>query len=173
MTPELSALVLVFAPLSLMAVGGPSAILVEMHRQVVDLHAWMRPDEFTMLFGIAQSAPGPNMMVASLIGWRVSGWPGFAVASLAIFVPSSLAAYWALSFWDRLRQAPWRAPLLTALAPLTAGLSMAGAAIVTLGAARDLVLAAIALAAVLVLSATRLHPLAVLAGGGLAAALLR
>ena len=44
-----------------------------MQRQVVDVHHWMNAHEFAALYALAQAAPGPNLMVVSLVGWRVGG----------------------------------------------------------------------------------------------------
>ena len=69
----LTELALVYAQLSLLAFGGANAVIPEMQRQVVDVHHWMTAREFAGLYALAQAAPGPNMMVVSLVGWRVAG----------------------------------------------------------------------------------------------------
>ena len=69
----LSQLAAVYAQLSLMAFGGANALIPEMQRQVVDVHHWMSAPAFAALYALAQAAPGPNMMVVSLIGLRVGG----------------------------------------------------------------------------------------------------
>ena len=76
-------LALTFAPLSLVAVGGAAAVLPDIHRQVVEARGWMSDGAFLDLFAVAQAAPGPNVMVVSLIGWQVAGVPGFLVATVA------------------------------------------------------------------------------------------
>ena len=58
-----------FALLSLLSVGGISTILPEMHRIVVEANGWVSAAEFTQLFAVSQAAPGPNVLIASLIGW--------------------------------------------------------------------------------------------------------
>ena len=89
MNDTLIAIATIFSQLSLLAFGGGNTILPEMQRQVVDVHHWMSAHEFTALFALAQAAPGPNMMIVSLVGWHVAGWSGLLVASLAKFGPSS------------------------------------------------------------------------------------
>ena len=54
----------------------PTRLIPEMQRQVVDVHHWMSAQAFAALYALAQAAPGPNMMVVSLIGlrsWRFLG----------------------------------------------------------------------------------------------------
>src|SRR6202012_4400297 len=106
-----------------------NAILPEMQRQVVDVHRWMDAREFAALFALAQAAPGPNMMVVSLGGWGVAGFWGALVTTGAIAAPSSLLTLLVSGVWYRFRDAPWRKAVQAGLAPVTAGLIMASAAL--------------------------------------------
>jgi chromate transporter len=98
--------------LSLMAVGGANALIPELHRQVVEVNNWMSGGEFASLFAIAQAAPGPNMLIISLIGWKLAGITGALVATLAMCGPSSLLAYGVGQLWERfgdaISNAAWR-----------------------------------------------------------------
>jgi hypothetical protein len=85
MNQTLVSLAFIFTQLSLVAFGGGNTTLPEMHRQVVDVHHWMTGADFAALYALAQAAPGPNMMVAPLIGWTIAGWAGLLVTTLAIF----------------------------------------------------------------------------------------
>jgi chromate transporter len=122
MRPSLGTLFLQFCLFSLMAVGGANALIPEMHRQVVDLHHWMGNAEFASLFAIAQAAPGPNVLVVSLLGWKLAGLPGALVCTAGMCLPSSLLAFTAGRLWDRYRSSPWRRALERGLAPITIGL---------------------------------------------------
>ena len=74
------ALASIFALLSFFAIGGANAVIPEMHRQAVDVHGWMTSQRFTDLFAIAQAAPGPNIIIVTLIGWEVAGIAGAAAS---------------------------------------------------------------------------------------------
>ena len=84
---DLVSLALVFMQLSLLAFGGTNSVIPEMQRQVVEVHGWVTPQEFAALFALAQAAPGPNMLVVTLIGWRVAALPGALVTTLAVAAP--------------------------------------------------------------------------------------
>jgi chromate transporter len=161
-------LVLVFAQLSLLAFGGANAIIPEMHRQVVDVHGWLGGREFVALYALAQAAPGPNLMVVSLIGWRVSGLAGAVAATLAVGVPSSVLVLLVSGMWYRFRDAPWRKATQAGLMPVTAGVIMAGAGLFIQEAAAGWGTMAVIAVALPVFLFTRLHPLLIL---GTAAAL--
>lgn len=167
MTGTLLALALIFTQLSLLAFGGGNTILPEMQRQVVEVRGWMSARDFTALFALAQAAPGPNMMVVTLVGWQVAGWPGLLVTTLAKFGPSSLVTALVLGVWDRFRDRPWRKVAQAGLAPMTAGLVAASAVLITEASVRDWALGAVAGAVALAALTTRLHPLWLLAGGAL------
>jgi chromate transporter len=158
-TATLLALALLFAELSLLAFGGGNSVLPEMQRRMVEVHGWMTAAQFTALFGMAQAAPGPNMMVVTLVGWRVAGFWGALAATAAMFGPSSLLTGIALRAWDRFRHAPWRRAVQAGLVPVTAGLVAAGAALIATTAAGTPMLAGVTVAAAVLSVATRLHPL--------------
>ena len=52
------ALVLNLLVQSLLAIGGVSVILVELHRVIVLSGGWLTETQFTTLFALAQAAPG-------------------------------------------------------------------------------------------------------------------
>ncbi len=167
MIPVLLSLAAIFAELSLLAFGGGNTILPEMQRQVVDVHRWMSAQDFSAMFALAQAAPGPNLMVVTLVGWRVAGWWGVLVSSLAKFGPSSLLTVLALHGWERFKDAPLRRTIQAGLVPMTVGLVAASASLITRASDHAWILAAITALCALATFRTRIHPLWVLAGGAL------
>ena len=154
---------MVFAQLSLLAFGGTNSVLPEMQRQVVDVHGWLTAHEFAALFALAQAAPGPNMLVVTLIGWHVAGLPGALATTLAVAGPSSVLTFLTYRLWFRFREVRWRRLLQGGLMPVTAGLIMAGAVLLIGTTSTTWGTAAITAAAALLYLSTRLHPLLVLA----------
>jgi len=164
---NLLSLAAIFSQLSLLAFGGGNSILPEMQRQVVQVHDWMSSADFSALFALAQAAPGPNMMVVTLIGWHVAGWPGVLVTSIAKFGPSSLVTVAALHAWERFKDRPWRRFIQLGLVPITAGLVAASALLIAQASDRTWLLTAITVVVATLSYRTRLHPLWLLAGGAL------
>lgn len=164
-------LALIFGQLSLLAFGGGVSVLPEMQRQVIEVHPWLTAAEFASLFALAQASPGPNMLVVVLIGWRVSGLPGAFVAIGALCLPSSLLTYFSARLWDRFRNAGWRRSVQAGLVPVTAGLITAGAIMLTITTTTGWRTFLLTAAATAIFTATRLHPLIVLAAAATAGAL--
>ena len=131
-------LALTFAGLSLMAVGGVVAIIPELHHQTVDVQGWMDDATFTHLFAIAQVAPGPNMLVVSLIGLKVAGWMGLLVATLGFLLPAGLVAAYASGLIIRYQQTRALQVLKAGLVPVALGLFAAGGAVLCRVADHDL-----------------------------------
>jgi chromate transporter len=166
----LAELAVVYGQLSLLAFGGANAVLPEMQRQVVDVHQWMNAREFAALYALAQAAPGPNMMVVSLVGWRVAGFWGALVTTSAIAVPSSILTFLVSGLWFRFRDANWRKALQVGLQPVTAGLIMASAALLIVSTTVDWTAAAVTAVATGLFMFTKLHPLLILGGAAVAGA---
>ncbi len=167
MSGAVTQLAALYAELSLLAVGGVNSTLPEMQRQVVAVHGWMGVSEFASLYAIAQAAPGPNMLVSTLVGWRVAGLPGAAAATLGMIGPSSLLTWATSSAWDRFRAHPWRDRLQAAITPVTVGLVAAAAALLAASTSRSWGAGLLTAASAAALLGTRLHPLAVLAAGAM------
>lgn len=167
MNHDLVSLAAIFSQLSLLAFGGGNTILPEMQRQVVEVHQWMSKADFSALFALAQAAPGPNMMVVTLVGWHVAGWPGVIVTSIAKFGPSSIVTVAAMHAWERFKDRPWRRFIQSGLVPMTAGLVAASAALIAEASDRTWTLGAITAVVAMLAYRTKVHPLWLLAAGSL------
>lgn len=160
-------LLLTFSILSLVAVGGANAVLPEMHRQLVEIHGWLDDATFSQLYALAQAAPGPNILVASVMGWRIAGAAGMAVATFGMLVPSAMLAWGMAGLTHRLRGARWLKPAQGGLIPVAIGLILA-AGITMAQAAHGhgvMPLVVVAISTVFVWR-TDYNPLWMLAGGG-------
>lgn len=165
-------LALFFGVLSFLTFGGVSSVVPEMQRFVVEENGWTTATDFMQLFAVAQSAPGPNVLIASLLGWRVAGFAGSLVALAAICVPAGVLAWWVFELLDRYRDSPWRSLIQRVLAPLVVGLIAAGGYIIATPGAPDWRLWLIAVGSAAGMVLTKVNPLWILAAGGLAGGFL-
>jgi chromate transporter len=166
-------LALYFGLLSVVAFGGMPAVMPEMQRIVVEVKEWTSPVEFIQLFAVAQAAPGPNVLIASLIGWKAAGLAGAVIALLAVCGPAAVIAWWVADLWDRFKDSPWRLAIQRAIAPIVVALILSGGYVIaTPDGTPDWRLWLIAAASAAAVLATRLNPLWMIAGGALMGALL-
>jgi chromate transporter len=169
--PVLFDLALQFLVLSLLSIGGANAIISEIHLRAVEIEHWMTDADFAQLFALSQAAPGPNVLIVSLIGWKAAGVAGALVAMVSMCVPSSVLTYCVVHAWDRFREAPLRIAIQRALAPVTVGLIVASGYVLTRTADHAWPAYAITGATLLLALTTRLHPLWVLAAAAALGAL--
>ncbi|WP_455283322.1 chromate transporter [Cupriavidus necator] len=157
-----------FGVLSLLAIGGASTTLPDMHRYLVEANGWLTDAQFSAMYAISQAAPGPNILFVSLFGWQVAGLAGALTSMLGICGPSSLIALCFEYFSGRSPHARWPGLIRRALAALTIGLMFASGWV--LARSVDLHWAAmlVTAATVLLMLKTRVHPLVLVAIGGAA-----
>ena len=163
-----------FALMSLLAVGGGTAVLPEMKHDTVERHHWVSDTQFAEIYSLGQLAPGPNMTCVSLIGYEVSGLAGLIAVLFAFFFPASLLCYFVSQVWDAAEGSPWRNAVQRGMAPIVIGLMLAGCYALGKTASfnpakgwdYNLLTLAIGAAVAIVLSLTRINPaLTILAGG--------
>jgi chromate transporter len=166
-TRALLGLALVFVPLSLLSIGGGASLLAEIEHQSVSVHGWTTQREFADLFAISRAAPGPGTMLSTLIGWKVAGLTGALTATIALYLPSSLLVYGAARLWGRWRGSVWHTVIERGLAPIAAGLILAGGiAVLRVSPGGPAVWVAAVVSTALILCWPRLHPLVLFAAGG-------
>jgi len=156
-----------FALLSLFAVGGANAAIPEMHRIAVEVMHWMTDRQFADSFAIAQVSPGPNIIIVTLIGYHVAGFPGAAVATTAMCGPTCIVAFLVARTWDRFKEARWRIAIQAGLVPVSLGLIGASAFVLARTADHTIYAALITALTALVAFTTRINPLFMFAAGGL------
>jgi chromate transporter len=119
-------LFVMFLPLSLLSVGGGVSIIAPLHHQAVQTLGWLTEQQFVEVFAISRAAPGPGSLIVPLVGWKVAGIAGAVVASIGMFLPSSLLVYGVAKLWNRYRGTTLHAALERGLAAVAAGLILAG-----------------------------------------------
>ncbi|HEY4135609.1 MAG TPA: chromate transporter [Alphaproteobacteria bacterium] len=159
-------LFLVFLPLSMLSVGGGATIIAPLHHQAVETFHWLSEKEFVEVFAISRAAPGPGSMIVPLIGWKVAGVMGAIVASIGMFLPSSLLVYGVAKLWNRYRGTTVHTSLERGLAAVAAGLILASTLAIIQAAGTGWLSWVIAGLASAVLFWRNVNPLIVLFGGG-------
>jgi len=86
------------------AFGGGFASVPLMLSEVVDVRRWI--DSRTFMDGIVlgQATPGPIVITATFVGYRVAGLIGAVVATISIFTPSFIVLVATVPHFDRLHQ---------------------------------------------------------------------
>jgi chromate transporter len=155
----LSAYLLQLVFLSFVSIGGINAAVPELHRQVVEINHWLSEQAFTDFFAIANAAPGPNLLIVTLIGYQLGGAAGALAATAAICAPTCLLTYCVGHVWERFKDAPLRIAIQAGLVPITVGLVAATAYLIAHTADQNAAAVAISVATAALAYFTRINPL--------------
>ena len=87
---QIRELALIFGGMSLSLFGGGYVFIPAIQEVIVDQMQWLTTKEFTDGIAMGQITPGPILISAAFIGYKISGVFGALVATIAIFLPSGL-----------------------------------------------------------------------------------
>ncbi len=85
---EVGAMGLTLFKLGTVAFGSGFTILPLIQAEIVDVHHWLTMNEFADGIALGQVTPGPILITATFIGYKLGGVLGAALATFAIFAPS-------------------------------------------------------------------------------------
>ena len=160
-----------FALLSILAVGGGTAVLPEM-QTILAQQFGIDHTQFVHIYSIGQLAPGPNMLMVLVIGYQIAGLLGAGVVLLSFFLPSSLMCFYMGRLWNRFGESPWRRSIQNALEPISIGLMSSGVYAVAKASVVSSITMALAVVTLYLILRTKINPVLVILGSGGFGALL-
>jgi len=92
-----------FLKVGIFGFGGGFAMVPLMHSVAVSQTLWLTPAQFAAAIAMGQITPGPVAISATFIGYKVAGFPGAVVATIAVFTPSLVAMYILDRFYLKVR----------------------------------------------------------------------
>jgi chromate transporter len=115
----------IWTGIGLQSFGGGAATLYLIRRAAVEQHAWLSDEEFARYWGICQIAPGINILgLVTLIGWRVRGPLGIALALLGLLLPSAAITVVLTAIYAGVKDQPLVRAALRGVVPATVGLGL-------------------------------------------------
>jgi chromate transporter len=89
----------------------------------IDVWRWLDDDRVDPGNGLAlgQFTPGPVLMVAAYVGYKVAGFGGAAVAAMAGFLPSFIIMLLILPVFERVRTLLWTKAAMRGVGPAVMG----------------------------------------------------
>ena len=166
----LLALFVQFLSLSIFATGGALALASDMHRYVVDEHAFINHTQFVNSIALAQAAPGPNILFVTVMGWQIAGLPGALATTLGLSLPALVfpvivSRLGRMAQFERLLKA-----LQQGLGPVAIGLMASTCLLLVREAPGVWKGAAMIAATALLLATTRVPPVLLIFAAGIAGA---
>ncbi|MFM8287256.1 MAG: chromate efflux transporter [Planctomycetaceae bacterium] len=124
---------LFFSKVAVCTLGGAYAILPYVARQAVERHGWLTAGEMVDGLGMAESTPGPLVIVLQFVGflaaWKnpgglppiIAALAGALISTWVTFAPSFLFVFTAGPWFQRLAQERWLAGALAGTSAATVG----------------------------------------------------
>jgi chromate transporter len=86
----LTEVVLFFSKLAVVTFGGAYSVLAYMAQQAVEAKDWLSPDAMLDGLGLAETTPGPLILVTQFVGYQA----GYGAGGVALAVPAALMTVW-------------------------------------------------------------------------------
>jgi chromate transporter len=147
--------------------GGGLVMIPLIESEVVDTHHWLTHQEFADATALGQITPGPVLITATFVGYRVAGTLGALVATISIFLPAFLMTIAAASSLRRFRNNEQVQAFLRGIAPAVVGLLVAAALSIGRSGIHSWVGLSIMLLAMFTLIRFRPNPFWVIFGAGM------
>ena len=122
-----------FSKLAVVSFGGAYAVLAYMAQQAVETHHWMTAPEMVDGLGLAETTPGPLILVTQFVGFLaafrdaapfpaiLAGILGAAMTTWVTFTPSMLWIFAGAPFIEPLRANRWLSGALAAITAAVVG----------------------------------------------------
>jgi chromate transporter len=159
-------LAFIFLRIGAVTFGGGFVMIPEIEAEVVNSHHWLTHQEFADATALGQITPGPVLIMATFVGYRVAGTIGALLATICVFLPSFLMTIAAGSSFRRFRTNRQMQAFLRGVAPAVAGLLVAAAWSVGRSGIHSIIGLSMAVIILLVLLRYRANAFWVLIGAG-------
>jgi chromate transporter len=101
--PNMTTLSLSLSKIGALAFGGGFTAIPLIQYEMVERFHWLRTKEFLDGIALGQVTPGPVLITATFVGYKVSGFLGAIMATLGIFFPSFFILVLLIPYHDRLK----------------------------------------------------------------------
>jgi chromate transporter len=162
----LFALSTVFLRMGAATFGGGFVMIPLMEAEVVNSHQWLTRQEFADATALGQITPGPVLITATFIGYRVAGTLGALVATISIFLPAFLMTIAAGASLRRFRTNEIVQSFLRGVTPAVVGLLVAAAVSIGRAGINSWIGVSMTILALLVLIRFRINAFWVILGAG-------
>lgn len=124
---------LFFSKMAVVTFGGAYAVLAYMTQQAVERYGWLGPTEMVQGLALAETTPGPLILVITFVGFLgaygdpgalhplLSGVLGAGVSTWVTFVPCFLWIFLGAPYIERLRDQRWLSAALTGITAAVVG----------------------------------------------------
>ncbi len=170
--PVLTKLWWVFCRMGAVLFGGGLSMIPFIQQEVVVVNGWLSLDDFTVGIALSQMTPGPVLIIATFIGYKVAAISGALAATLGMFAPSLVLVMGTAEVHQRIRNNRWVRAALKGIAASFTGMMTITVIDLARHTLTDLLAVGLALLAFMALRFARLGTITVIVAGTLLFCLL-
>ncbi|MBL0309871.1 MAG: chromate efflux transporter [Bacteroidetes bacterium] len=119
-----------FSGLSLTLFGGGYVFIPIIQQLVVVKMNWLTVKEFTDGIALGQVTPGPILISAAFIGYKVAGLTGAVLGTIGMFMPSVLLTILGAQGYRHIRQSTFVKAMYTGIRPAVIGMIISAIAVI-------------------------------------------
>lgn len=167
-------LVRVFSNISLTLFGGGYVFIPVLDKIIVNEFGWLDPQQFIDCIAMGQITPGPILISATFVGYKMNGIVGALLATLSIFVPSSVIIIFISRFFLYFKNNMFAKKIIQGIKIGIVGLIFYSAIIVLLNKESiDFFTIVVFISSIIILIKTKVHPVILIVLSGLAGYFLK
>ncbi|MGE0129253.1 MAG: chromate transporter [Blastocatellales bacterium] len=160
-------LVVIFLRAGAVTFGGGFVMIPHLEAEIVNNYHWLTPQAFADGMTFGQITPGPVLITATFIGWKVAGLTGAVAATIAAFLPAFLMTVVAGTWLDHFRTNHQVQAFLAGVAPAVVGMIAAAGVSLARTGLNSTLSYGVAMLAFLLLLRARINPVLIILGCGL------
>ena len=160
-------LVTIFLRVGTITFGGGFVMIPQIENDVVNIHRWMDHQTFADGMAFGQLTPGPVIITATFIGYKVAGPIGAIATTIAAFLPSFVMTIIAGTSLNRFRTNFQVQAFIAGVAPAVVGMLAAACFSLARAGLNTKLSYAVATLAFLLMLRAKLNPLFIMFGCGL------
>ena len=120
--PDLGRMTRIFLKIGVVSFGGGYAMIPILQWDVVNAWHWLSLKQFMDGILLGFITPGPIIILATFVGYRVYGLWGAGVATIAVFLPPILLIIFVTPYYQRLKEARWMRPVIQGILAALVGM---------------------------------------------------
>jgi chromate transporter len=160
-------LLVTFAGMSLLLFGGGFVFIPLIQEIVVDGQGWVTHKEFIDGIALGQVTPGPILISAAFIGFKMAGLLGALAATIGIFTPPAIVMVICSGYLERIKHSDLIKAAMRGIRCGVIGMILAAAYVVATTAQKNVISLLIFVAALFALLKFRLEVVWIIPGAGI------
>ena len=162
-------LVRVFSNISLTLFGGGYVFIPVLDKIIVNEIGWLNSQQFIDCIAMGQITPGPILISATFVGYKMNGITGALLATFSIFAPSSVIIIFISRFFLYFKNNMFAKKIIQGIKKGIVGLILYSAIIVLLNKGSiDVFTVIVFISSIMILIKTKVHPVILSLLSGLA-----